>query len=156
MSTDFYDGLGNGYLESMAGLTQDPNARHTPDFNSFQYTRVLLVEDDRTTRRLFSKAIGQYCQVIEACNAGKDISKCMAFDPDIVFLDLSQPDDSGYDTLKWIMRCDPNAYVVLFSGRCDPLHILKAMQYGVKGYVPKPFNPNLMMHHIAQCPKTQC
>ncbi len=120
---------------------------------SLQATRVLLIEDDRTTRRLVSKAIGNYCNLTEANNAGQGISKYKNFNPDIVFLDLELPDDNGHNILKWIVHNDPGAYVVLFSGSCDTHNVKKAINNGAKGYVPKPFDAGRMMYYICQCPK---
>lgn len=115
--------------------------------------RVLLIEDDRTMHRMVSKSIGHYCDLIEAFNAGSGIAKYKNFDPDIVFLDLDLPDDSGHNILTWIIRNDPGAYVVLFSGHCDSDNLVKAMKNGAKGHVPKPFNSDLMMRYICECPK---
>lgn len=123
------------------------------DLQSLQRTRVLLIEDDRTTRRMVARSVGSYCHLTEAFNSGMGISKYKNFDPDIVFLDLELPDDNGHNTLKWIMHNDPGAHVVLFSGSCNSHNVGKAMNNGAKGYVPKPFNASLMMYHICQCPK---
>lgn len=123
------------------------------DLQTLKRTRVLLIEDDRTTRRMVSKAIGDYCEVMEAFTAGSGVAKFQNFDPDIVFLDLELPDDNGHNTLKWIMYNDPGAHVVLFSGNCDRHNVSKAIDNGARGFVPKPFDVNLMMYYICQCPK---
>lgn len=123
------------------------------DMNALRNTRVLLIEDDRTTRRMVSKAIGDYCDLTEAFDAGKGVNKFIHFDPDIVFLDLELPDNNGHNILEWIMWNDPGAYVVLFSGKCDEYNVQKAMNNGAMGFVPKPFSPERMMSYILQCPK---
>ena len=135
--------------ENSALLSNDNYA----DLQNLKKTRVLLIEDDRTTRRMVSNAIGHYCDLTEAFNAGKGVSKFQNFDPDIVFLDLELPDHNGHKILKWIMYNDPGAYVVLFSGNCDQYNVQKAMDNGARGFVPKPFDVNLMMYYICQCPK---
>jgi len=123
------------------------------DIRNLRKTRVLLIEDDRTTRRMVSKSIGNYCNITEACSSGNGTSKYINFAPDIVFLDLELPDTNGHKTLKWILRNDPGAYVILFSGNCNSHNINKAMNIGAKGFVSKPFNPQKMMYYICQCPK---
>lgn len=118
-----------------------------------QKARVLLIEDDRTTRRMVSKAIGEYCNLIEASSAGNGAAKYINFNPDIVFLDLELPDNNGHNVLEWIMYNDPGAHVVLFSGSCNDYNVQKALHNGAKGYVSKPFDVDLMIHYISNCPK---
>lgn len=139
---------------------QDRELKDDTSYNDFymklqslQKTRVLLIEDDRTTRRMVTRAIGDYCNLIEAVDAGKGMSKYINFAPDIVLLDLELPDENGHNILQWIMRNDPGAYVVLFSGSCDSYNVRKATDNGAKGYIPKPFDVNRIMHYINQCPK---
>lgn len=134
-------------LEAMVANDRLVNLLH------LQKTRVLLIEDDRTTRRIVSRSIGPYCNLTEATNAGQGISKFINFAPDIVFLDLELPDRDGHQILKWMMHNDPGAYVILFTGNCDTYNIHKASKNGAKGYIPKPFDKHLMMFHIRKCPK---
>lgn len=119
----------------------------------FDHANVLLIEDDRSTRRLVAAALDGHCSYHEAPSAGKGISEYVNQIPDIVFLDLELPDGDGHSLLKWIMQNDPAAYVVLFSGNCDAENVRKAMRNGAKGYIPKPFDASLMMYYIHQCPK---
>lgn len=150
---DYYQPHGHAGLRGPEEFQPPFVQRSFTVLQNLQKTRVLLIEDDRTTRRMVSKAIGDYCNLIEAYSAGKGIARYKSFDPDIVFLDLQLPDDNGHNTLKWIMYNDPGAHVVLFSGNCTRHNITKAMNNGAKGYVSKPFNANLMMYYICQCPK---
>lgn len=125
----------------------------TDNLAELQRTRVLLIEDDRTTRRMVRRSLGTYCEIIESFNAGCGISNFINFSPDIVFLDLDLPDHDGHHVLEWIMHNDPGAYVVLFSGNCDAANVDRAMNNGAQGYVPKPFDTGSMLHHVFCCPK---
>ena len=115
--------------------------------------RVLLVEDDRSTRRLVSSALKDFCQLIEAPDASQGITAYNAFRPDIVFLDIALPDGDGHHLLDWIMRNDPGAFVVMFSGHNDTDTILKSVDTGAKGFVVKPFDVNKMLYFIRSCPR---
>lgn len=115
-----------------------------------QRARVLLIEDDRTTRRLVSAALETRCTVFEAPSGNKGLEKLAAHKPDVIFLDLQLPDQDGQALLRTIMRHDPQAYVVLFSSHCDKDNIREAMISGAKGFVSKPFNLDLMVHYINQ------
>lgn len=125
----------------------------TEKLAELQRTRVLLIEDDRTTRRMVMRSLGSYCEIIESFSAGCGIANFINFSPDIVFLDLELPDHDGHHVLEWIMYNDPGAYVVLFSANCDAKNVDRAMNNGAQGYVPKPFDTGSMLHHVFCCPK---
>lgn len=114
---------------------------------------VLLVEDDRATRRLISASLREYCDISEAKNSAEGIAVYNAEQPDIVFLDIELPDNNGYELLEWILRNDPGAYVVMLSGHSHTANVIKAMEDGAKGFVSKPFDVDRMLHFIERCPK---
>lgn len=118
------------------------------DIATLQQTKVLLIDDDRTTRRMVAMAIGDYCDLQQAIDAKAAINKVEEFQPNIVFLDLELPDDNGHNLLKWIMRNKPETHVVLFSGHCDPENVELAITNGARGYVTKPFNPQNMIRYL--------
>jgi len=116
-------------------------------------TRVLVVEDDPTTRWKFRKSLKGQCVLKTACDVNLAFGAYKQDQPDIVFLDLSLPDGSGYAVLEWILRNDPGAYIVICSGRDDIESKEKAMAFGAKGYITKPFKKKHLIEHIEACPK---
>ena len=60
--------------------------------------------------------------------------------PDLIVLDLSLPDGSGFDVLRWISRRDAlkNIPVVVFTASTDPEHARTAAEFGVRRYLEKP------------------
>lgn len=120
---------------------------HTKD------ARVLLIEDDRTTRRLVTANLEDYCNIIEAPNASRGISSYNAFQPDLVFMDIELPDGDGQSLLAGILKNDPGAFVVMFTGYCDTDHVMDSLDLGAKGFISKPFNLEKMLHFIRICPK---
>lgn len=116
--------------------------------------RVLLIDDDRTTRRLVTAELKDYCKLAEAPDASQGISLYNHLHPDIVFMDIELPDGSGNDLLKWMMQNDPGAFVVMFSGHNDAKTVKKSIDMGAQGFVSKPFDIQRMLHFIDQCPKT--
>jgi two-component system, chemotaxis family, chemotaxis protein CheY len=118
-----------------------------------QTARVLLIEDDRSMRRLVSAELEEYCDLIQAPDASQGISAYNAFQPDIVFMDIELPDGDGHNLLSWMLRNDSGAFVVMFSGHSDSENIIKCAETGAKGFIAKPFNVNKMLHFIRMCPK---
>lgn len=131
------------------------NKRNADGFDLFQLqqTKVLLIDDDRTIRRMVSMTISDYCSLQEAIDAQTGLEKIIEFEPDIVFLDLNLPDDNGHNILKWVMNNKPDTRTVVFSEHHDTDNLDRAIKNGASGYVAKPFDPKRMMQHICHTPK---
>ncbi len=115
--------------------------------------RVLLIEDDRSTRRMVAASLKDHCDFIEASNASQGISSYNVLQPDLVLMDIELPDGNGHDLLSWMLRNDPGAFVVMFSGHYNMDNILKSIDIGAKGFISKPFDPNKVLHFLSLCPK---
>lgn len=115
--------------------------------------RVLLIEDDRTTRRMVAGALKDHCDFIEAPTASQGISSYNAFKPDLVFMDIKLPDGDGAHLLDWIMRNDPGAFIVMFTGHFDSDSIMRSVEMGARGFISKPFDVHRMLHFIRLCPR---
>ena len=132
-------------------LTED----RTPlaDVGNAKIAQVLLIEDDRSTRRMVSASLKGYCDLIEAPNASQGISAYNAHQPDLVLLDIELPDADGQNLLDWMTRNDPGAFVVMFSGHYDTNNVMQSIDHGAKGFIAKPFDLDKMLHFIRLCPK---
>ena len=60
--------------------------------------------------------------------------------PDLIVLDLSLPDGSGFDVLRWIARRErlKDIPVIVFTASTDPEHARLAEEDGVRRFLPKP------------------
>jgi CheY-like chemotaxis protein len=68
---------------------------------------VLLVDDDRTSRYLLSGLLsGSNCRVSEAQDATQGLRMASELKPDVIILDLSMPDLSGFEVLDRL-KTDP-------------------------------------------------
>ena len=115
--------------------------------------RVLIIDDDRPTRRLAANILKSYCQVHEAGSISQGLSSYDLVRPDIVFMDIQLPDGNGQDLLSWIMRRDPSAFIVMVSGYNFASNIIRAVETGARGFVSKPFEEARLLHYIRQYPK---
>lgn len=113
--------------------------------------KVLLVEDDRTMRRMVRAEIGDHCELLMAGNAGLGATLFKSEKPDLSFLDIALPDGNGYGLLDWMLNVDPHAFTVMFSGHKSDNHIRQSIGAGAKGFVSKPFDVNKMLFFIKQC-----
>jgi len=113
--------------------------------------KVLLIEDNRTTRALVRAEIADHCNLIEADSASHGVSMFHQHKPDLAFIDISLPDGSGYNILEWMLQVNPNMFSVMFSGHSDTNNVCKSIDAGAKGFVTKPFDVGKMLFFVNQC-----
>jgi CheY-like chemotaxis protein len=111
-------------------------------------SKVLLVDDDPVTGWIVTSALQNYCEVVVADNIDKAMSMYDLFDPDLVLLDINLCGYDGCRVLQDIRRNDQTAYIVMFSGSDTVENIVKTINQGARGFIAKPFKPDLIMYHI--------
>ncbi len=128
-------------------LFQMPEALST-DSHSCTLPKVLLVDDDPVTRWMVRNALKCECEFATAVSAHKAYAMYGAFQPDLVFLDIGLPDQRGTEVLSWIMRNDPGARVVMFSGESHIDIISQTLNAGATGFVAKPFLRKNLLQYV--------
>ncbi|WP_300380231.1 response regulator transcription factor CtrA [Henriciella sp.] len=111
--------------------------------------RVLLVEDDNSVARsieLMLKAAGFNIYTTDLGEEGVDLGK--VYEYDLIILDLSLPDISGYDVLKQLRMARINTPVLILSGNPDIEAKVKTLGYGADDYLTKPFNKDELIARI--------
>lgn len=111
---------------------------------------VLLLEDDRTMRRLVRASLGDQCELLFASSAQLGTKLYKSERPDISFIDINLPDQNGYEFLDWLLKTDPEAHAVMFSGQVNNNNIHRSIENGAKGFISKPFDPQKMMFFISR------
>ncbi len=111
---------------------------------------VMLVEDDPITARMAGKLLGQDHVLITATNTYEALVNYLLYAPELVFLDINLPDGSGFHVLDQLTACDPDAYIVMFSGNDAIDTILDSHRRGAQGFVVKPFQRDRLKHFIAE------
>ncbi len=106
---------------------------------------ILYVEDDlhvRTTAKLVLEVIGQF--TVRDCGSGREaLAAARDFHPDLILLDVLMPELDGLTTLEMLRRfphmADTPALFV--TGLTDDSDILKYVEAGAIGVIPKPLMP---------------
>lgn len=136
-------------LFSRPAKSQDtPKSKTLPLTPSSGTTKVLLIEDDPVARWMVQNALKNECEFTTASTVNQAFGMYSACQPDVVFLDINLPDGSGYAVLEWIMRNDPGACVVMFSGNDNLDNIASALEDGASGFIAKPFLKESLLHYI--------
>jgi DNA-binding NarL/FixJ family response regulator len=73
----------------------------------------------------------------EALNGDRAIERASELDPDVIIMDLSMPDMSGFEATQRILQQSPQVKVVALSMYSDTWNVNRAMQEGMTGYLLK-------------------
>jgi DNA-binding response OmpR family regulator len=101
---------------------------------------VLIVEDDESLRRIVSRHLrAQGYQVDEASSAeGAAGALTGGLRPDVVILDLNLPGDTGWDLLRGTTLVAAGSPPVIIAS-ATTVSPKRLAEFGVAGYLPKPF-----------------
>lgn len=117
-----------------------------------QQGTVLVVEDSPMFRRMLSDMLQSlgYTRVLEAFS-GEAAKELLAEQrPDLVCLDLTLPDISGYEVCEHI-RATPGLQdvpVLMISARAQTMDRAQAEEAGASGYLIKPFTPDELRQQV--------
>lgn len=105
--------------------------------------RVLLVDDDESSRRLVHFVLDPGCEILEACNGEDALELAVSGRPDIVLLDVRMPGLGGPETCARL-KADPRtraAKVVMVTASDDLRDQVKSRLAGADAYLVKPYRP---------------
>lgn len=110
---------------------------------------ILLVEDHPLVRSAVELLLRQWQPDVElraaaTLNEAQRLLVEMA-PPQCVIVDVSLPDGSGLDLIGACCRSWPGVPVVVLSAAVEPHLVLRALQAGARGYIPKAASPELML-----------
>lgn len=105
--------------------------------NSKLEKKILIVDDESDIREIFSIALEKY-KVFTAKDGKAAIGAYMNNRPDLTLLDLRMPDMDGFQTVKELIKIDPNAKIMLISAYNESKLSQFKDQKGIVGYLKKP------------------
>jgi two-component system chemotaxis response regulator CheY len=112
--------------------------------------KILIVDDASYMREMIKDILtkGGYEIAGEAENTPDAISKYPSLKPDLVTMDIVMKDKTGIDGVKEIMKTDPNAKILMVSAMGQQAMVVEAIQAGAKGFVIKPFKPEVLLEEV--------
>jgi DNA-binding response OmpR family regulator len=117
-------------------------------------TRVLVVDDDRVTRRIVSvKLSGLGYEVAEAEDGREALDRVKGDEvPDLVILDSFMPRLNGIQTVRALRESpDPEIStlpVVMLTARQSEQDVVEGLEAGVDDYIAKPFSTDELAARI--------
>src|ERR1700712_4278499 len=111
--------------------------------------RVLLIEDDAAVAQsieLMLKTAGFNPFVTDLGEEGIDLGKL--YDYDIILLDLTLPDMSGYEVLRSLRVAKVKTPILILSGMSSIEDKVKGLGFGADDYLSKPFHKDELIARI--------
>lgn len=116
---------------------------------------VMIADDDQMSRTLAGNVLRSDYDLAFAKNGVEALREYVAAAPDILFLDIGMPQIGGHEALENLFQIDPDAYIIMFSGRKDKSTIMKSLEMGAQGFLGKPFTREQLYSHVSNSPYVQ-
>ncbi len=113
-------------------------------------TRILIVDDSRTTRRILKQILENIGHEVvgEAANGEEGVARYKELGPDLTTMDITMPVMDGLEALRLIKEHDPNARVIMVSAAGQKHKVLEAMKSGAVEFLLKPFEEEEIVERI--------
>ena len=111
-------------------------------------SKILIVEDEASIRRVLSKILSEEdenYQISEAEDGEKAIKMITEDDFDLVICDIKMPKKDGEEVLAYAKKIKPETTFVMISGHGDLETAVNTMRLGAFDYIPKPPDLNRLL-----------
>ncbi len=114
-------------------------------------TKVLVIDDDRTTLRIISRWYeGTETEVLTASAAREGLDRIRNDRPNVLLLDIMLPELSGLETYDAIRQIDPKLPVIYITSHGSSEMAIEAMKLGAYDYVQKPLDKEKLLDLVAR------
>jgi len=106
-------------------------------------TRILVVDDDASLRRVLQVQLEQEGYVVASASSAQQTLSMLQVQPyDLVISDLRMPGVSGLDLLRQVRLRYPEAIVIILTAFGTVETAVEAMKAGAYDYLTKPVHPD--------------
>lgn len=113
--------------------------------------RVVIADDQELIRHGLRELIEFETDIRvigEAGDGAEALTQTLHLKPDVLLLDLSMPGVSGLDVLADLNRLRPQPRVLVLTGMSDDDTVVRALQCGANGFLPKTASPDDLVQAI--------
>lgn len=113
--------------------------------------KILIVDDNEDVLFALNLLLEPYAEKIKVAVTPDRIEHFMTtFHPDIILLDMNFSRDAisgqeGFDSLKQILRIDPQAVVIFMTAYADTDKAVRAIKAGATDFIPKPWEKEKLL-----------
>jgi EAL domain-containing protein (putative c-di-GMP-specific phosphodiesterase class I)/CheY-like chemotaxis protein len=112
---------------------------------------ILIADDDATFVDAIKMILGvEGYNVLSALNGRQALDSINANKPDLILLDITMPDITGWEICQKIKSTTPSIPVLLVSGKDEIKDKLMGIQVGADDYLTKPFEAEALLERIEE------
>lgn len=113
---------------------------------ALKQVKLLFVEDQNLLRQAVGDLLAPHCEkLIIASNGQEALDLFQREKPDLVLTDIIMPVMDGITMTEHLGRLSPETPVVFLSAFSDVPNLLRGIELGVAGFVPKPFDDEKLL-----------
>ena len=114
--------------------------------------KILVIDDSETIRQQVKQALAATgYEIIEAVDGVDGLEKLRAVtDLDIALCDVNMPRMNGLDMIAEVQRSGPKIPILMLTTEGQPSLIRRARESGAKGWIVKPFKPELLVAAVTK------
>lgn len=119
--------------------------------NMKQLGKILIVDDNEDVLFALNLLLEPYAEKIKVAVTPERIEHFMTtFQPDLILLDMNFSRDAisgqeGFDSLKQILKLDPQAVVIFMTAYSDTDKAVRAIKAGATDFIPKPWEKEKLL-----------
>jgi two-component system LytT family response regulator len=115
--------------------------------------KTLIIEDEQKSRDVLLKIIEKNCPELTvigtAGNVTEGVEKIKSLKPELVFLDITMPDGSGFDLLEQVQG---HKFDLIFATASNS-HAIRAFKYSACDYLLKPIDSEELKSAVSRIAK---
>lgn len=102
--------------------------------------KTIIIEDEQKSLEMLAGIIQKHCPDLNIIGLAKNVEEGVnlinSVTPELVFLDISMPDGSGFDLLE---KVQDKKFEIIFATASDQ-HAIKAIKFSASDYLLKPID----------------
>ena len=111
--------------------------------------KILVVEDDRATRKALQQLFQSEGYTVEVAQNGTEgLAAFRSGRPNFVILDLGMPQLGGQEVCRQIRKESEELPILILTGSSDELSRVLLLELGADDYVIKPFSPKELLARV--------
>lgn len=114
---------------------------------------LLIVDDDRSMRRLLNALFGEYARIMQAETAQEAHNIIMLHEPDLVMMDDKLSGSMSGSQLLNVLNSSGRSQeipIIMLTSNASPDNVLQALMQGASDYIIKPFSPDELAQKIRE------
>jgi two-component system chemotaxis response regulator CheY len=114
--------------------------------------KILVIDDSETIRQQVKQALASTgYEIIEAVDGVDGLEKLRSVaDLDLALCDVNMPRLNGLDMIAEVQRNGPRIPILMLTTEGQPSLIKRAREAGAKGWIVKPFKPELLVAAVTK------